>query len=64
MQHCKRGHLGVVHEASSKTLDLLISSDCTEGDLPEALFVEGAVCDPTNHVSFPPDDGHRAMSAI
>lgn len=62
--HCSKYHLGVVHETSAEALDLLIGSDCTEGDLPKALLVEGAVCDPAHHVSFPPDDGHGAVPPI
>ena len=57
-------HLGVVHQACAKAFDLLIGSDCTKGDLPEMLLVERTVRDPTNHISFPSDDGHRAMPPI
>ena len=57
-------HLGVVHEACAKALDLLIGSDCTEGNLPKALLVEGPIGDPAYHISFPPDNGHRAMPPI
>ena len=34
-------HLGVVHEARAKALDLLIGSHSTEGNLCKCLIVEG-----------------------
>ena len=57
-------YLGVVHKASAKAFDLLIGSDCTEGNLAKVLLVEGSIRDAAHHVSFPPDDGHRAMPPI
>lgn len=57
-------YLGVVHKTGAKAFDLLIGSDCTEGNLPKVLLVKGSVCDAAHHVSFPPDDGHRAMPPI
>lgn len=57
-------YLGVVHETSAEAFDLLIGSDCTEGNLAKVLLVEGSICDAAHHISFPPDDGHRAMPAI
>lgn len=60
----KQQYLGVVHEASAEALDLFVGSDRTEGNLPKVLLVEGAVGDAPHHISFPPDDGHRAMPPI
>ena len=50
-------HLGVVHEAGAKALDLLIGSHGTEGDLRKGLLVErpassqNAIRPPTAHDS-------------
>jgi len=57
-------YLGKVHEARAKALDLLIGSDCTEGNLPKALLMEGPVGDATHYVPPPPHNGYRAMPPV
>ena len=42
-------HLGVVHEARAKALDLLVGGDGAERDLGKALRLEGAVGDAADH---------------
>ena len=57
-------HLGEVHKARAKAFDLLICSDRTEGNLPEALLMEGPVCDSPHNIPFPPYNCHRAMPPV